>query len=344
MLGETSLNEAREDLVLKILSLVSCSDISQCLDRRIGKEVEQIVHICLLLFVDSDIFCCPALIVISCCFVAVNLVCNRFRNNSVQDRLRKRCGISQRAVNDDLFLLCKLSCRDLFSLHVRRIHGSDLHSDVLHSFLDRIVGCVTLSLNKNANLSTHVDIGYNYVAGYFLKPTDRQILTDLSDHSLVMICYGCGRIDLRCICKKCIHICVIALINLCCKTGNIGLEYFILSYKVCLGVYLDNGSCLSILGNDCGHDTFCSDTSCLLLCCSKTFLTKELNGCIEIAVCLCQCLLAVHHAGTGHLSKVLYICCCNSHSISPFISVYSSVASASWDSASAASMDSASAP
>ena len=42
-------------------------------------------------------------------------------------------------------------------------------------------------------------------------------------------------------------------------------------------------------------------------------LAKDLNGCFEIAVGLCEGLLAIHHARAGLLAELVDFCCCDAH-------------------------------
>ena len=85
------------------------------------------------------------------------------------------------------------------------------------------------------------------------------------------------------------------------------LEGCVLSNEVGLGVNL----------NDCGyitdgHDinkTLCGDSACLLCGSSHALLTKDLYSGLEVAVCILESVLAVHHAAAGLLSEFSNVFC-----------------------------------
>ena len=49
-------------------------------------------------------------------------------------------------------------------------------------------------------------------------------------------------------------------------------------------------------------EALCSNSGSLLSLLCKALLSQKVYSCIHIAVCLCECLFAIHHAATGFLS------------------------------------------
>src|SRR5690606_27337691 len=82
-------------------------------------------------------------------------------------------------------------------------------------------------------------------------------------------------------------------------------KLFIFSNKVCFAVQHNHCRKLIVFGTG-NNNTFISITVTSILGNFLTFLTKNLNCFIKITFCLNQGFLAVHHACTGLLSKLIY--------------------------------------
>ena len=140
------------------------------------------------------------------------------------------------------------------------------------------------------------------VAGYFLKTTDIHVLTDGSNHRSKLFFYCLRRIASPWLSQKGIDISSRGSIYLICYSSNEILEFFILCYKVSLAVYFNDSSFLAIFTDVCLNNTLSSDTSGFFLCLCKTILAKPFNSLVHITICICKCLLTIHHAGTCFFS------------------------------------------
>ena len=201
--------------------------------------------------------------------------------------------------------------RHIGCCNILRRESCNLHCNISHRFSDFIVDDRGLGIDNDADAAAAVYIGGDESVLFLdlLKAADRELLADDCDHFNESIVDSLIRLIFPLLSEECIHVLCIAVKSLLCDLVNIGAELLILSDEIRLGVDFDDG-CLviAVLCNPC--KTFCRDAVSLLGCLHRTVLTEILNGCIDIAVCLGERLLAVHHAGAADFSELLYKCCC----------------------------------
>ena len=187
---------------------------------------------------------------------------------------------------------------------VYRFHSGDLHSDVLSHLFDLIVYYIGLNVNENTDLSFCMDVrSYKSVLLLNLfETTNVHVLTDHCDLSCKSLFYSLGCIKCPCFSKESIDICCGSSKCLCCNICNIVLEFFVFSNEICLRVNFYNNCVLLIISNKSLAKTFCCNTACFFLSCSKTFFTQEFYCFVHIAFCSCKSFLTIHHSGTGHFS------------------------------------------
>ena len=130
--------------------------------------------------------------------------------------------------------------RNFIRRYILRIQCRDLHSHILKSFFHSISIAVCLSLNKHADLTACMNVGYyNAVLGYdLLESPDVHILTDLSDHSCKLVRNSHRRIKRPWLCFECLDISRLCISRLFYYFFYIIPEYFILCNEVCLCIYL----------------------------------------------------------------------------------------------------------
>ena len=198
---------------------------------------------------------------------------------------------------------------DVFSTYfavacVLRFQSCNLHCYVSSHFFDCIVNNICLNVYKNADLSTHMCVRSNESVFFFhlSKSSDVHVLTDNCDLSCKSFVYSLGCVKCPWLCKESINICCGSCKCLCCNFCNIVLEFFVLSNEVCLRVNFYNNCVLFVISNESLAKTFCCNTACFLLSCSKTFFTQEFYCFVHIAFCSCKSFLTIHHSGTGHFS------------------------------------------
>ena len=97
------------------------------------------------------------------------------------------------------------------------------------------------------------------------------------------------------------------------QIGNKLLEVRILCNKVGLRVDLDDRAYAALIAYGRADNTLSRNTVRLLGSLGETLLTQQFDRLVEVAVRLCQRLLAVHHAYVGHFTELLYVSSSKSH-------------------------------
>ena len=90
-------------------------------------------------------------------------------------------------------------------------------------------------------------------------------------------------------------------------------EIFILSHEVRFALQSDDSGELAILLSQ--HTTLGSLTIRTFSGDSLSFFTDNFHCLIEIAFCIVQCILAIHHTSTSHFTELGYISHTYSHNI-----------------------------
>ena len=147
-------------------------------------------------------------------------------------------------------------------------------------------------------------IGSNKSVVFFnlSESSDVHVFTDNCNLSCKSIVYSLRCISCPWLCKESVDICCCSCKCLCCNFCNIVLEFFVFGNEVCFRVNFYNNCALAIFCNQSLAKTFCCNTACFLLSCSKTFFAQKFNCFVHIAFCSCKSFLTVHHSGTSHFS------------------------------------------
>ena len=201
------------------------------------------------------------------------------------------------------------------SVCIHRLQSRSLHSHVLRHLLNRVVDNISLNVDQHADLSAAMNIGGHktIILCHLLKSADVHVLADNGNLGRQSLLNGHGRILSPCLTHKRVDIYRGRHQCLCGHICRIGLELLVLCHKVGLRVNFNYNRLLGVVCESRNHDALRRNTACLLCCACKSFLSQKLNRFIHIAVSSRKSLLAVHHAGTGHLSQLFYHCCCYCH-------------------------------
>ena len=83
-------------------------------------------------------------------------------------------------------------------------------------------------------------------------------------------------------------------------------ELLVHTDEVGLAVKLNERACMRIVGNERNHCAFVRSATSLLSNGSKTCRTQNVDCLIHVAISFDECLLAFHHACTGHFAEFFY--------------------------------------
>ena len=127
----------------------------------------------------------------------------------------------------------------------------NLHCYVLSHFFNSVINYVCFNIYKNTDLTAHMCVGSNETVLFcnLSKSSDVHVLADNCDLSCKSFFNSLSCVKCPCFCKKSIDICCCCVHSLSCYICNVVLEFFILSYEVCLSVNFYNNCFLSIFGN-----------------------------------------------------------------------------------------------
>ena len=87
---------------------------------------------------------------------------------------------------------------------------------------------------------------------------------------------------------------------------RIGAELLVHTDEVGLAVELNECACMRIVGNERNDRAFVRSATSLLSDRSKTCRTQNVDSLIHVAISFDECLLAFHHACTGHFAEFFY--------------------------------------
>src|SRR5699024_3346551 len=198
----------------------------------------------------------------------------------------------------DLALLGDGLSRDVVGGQEASLQSSNLHCSCACSLL-----VLTLVSNEHADCRRQVSgalvqVDSNLVALQGDSALQLQLLTDLGGELLQGV-DSLRSVDLDCL-QLFAGVCVRGVGSLSNLVREVE-ELLVLSYEVGLSVDLDHG-----ITGDCDQALGCGALSALADVLG-TLDTQDLDGLIEVALSLDECLLAVHHAGAGHLAELLDI-------------------------------------
>ena len=193
--------------------------------------------------------------------------------------------------------------RDLRVRDVLRVHRRDLHRNVVDSFLDCVVHSIRLRLDDDADAAAAVRVAADEaLSGLDLRESaDGELLADDSRHLDELVVHSLRIVFFPGLSQESVDVCSRGMQRLCRDLLDVGAELLVLRNEVGLGVDFDDSRLLIVVRSDAA-EAFRRDPVSLLLGLHDAVLAEPFDRLVHVAVRLGEGLLAVHHAGAGHLS------------------------------------------
>ena len=187
-----------------------------------------------------------------------------------------------------------------------RVHGCDLHSDIVSSFFRFLVECG----DRTQLVLAHVVVNSRIRTFYHIVAIQFHFFTCDSATIRYSILYGTFAHRQR------FHfIQSLALVSYSSIKNSLSQSYkiFILSYEVSFTLQSDDSSEFTVFL--CQHATFSSFTVRTFSSNSLSFFTDNFHCFFDVTVRFGQSLLAVHHTSSTHFAQLGYISHSYSHNL-----------------------------